>query len=275
MENNSQLSKILPFCDSEPSIEQQKPSSSSEYFKIYEEISQEVTDTRKDNHTKISEMMDMVYDGNLYSLEGFSTNKNIEIVQKKANELMLNNDNICHLTTTNLNIILNAALDSKIYDQEDKYYQKIRQYDDKVISAKPSNFMRVVSAHPERILTMLKASYLLSTSIVKKELVSFVWVFLDTIRFYVQNTHIEISMDEVGVILYVQKYATPYIDTDELVSHITAGDLKFDDDKYSVANLTNRTKVEEIILHLQDIHVIVSDEGKISLAEKVDLNLDD
>lgn len=241
------------------------------YVEFYNTIGASIDKRQNIAREKLDTAMNVVLDGNLYSLEGFSSDEAIEKVQKKAGKLMAElhkNEGLCELDTVSLNSTLDIALD--VPDDRNQIYLQA-MYETKegdFASIKPSNFVQNVLAHPSKILMSLKAIYLLNTEFVEKELLSFVWVFLDVILYFTKNSIIKIPPEYVVVTLYIQKYALPFIKEDDLISLIKEKKLKFSLTKLNDLKLTEQS-LHEIITALSSIGVIKIDSENISLSEKI------
>lgn len=277
MDNKSQLNQVLALCKNDPPLQEHQSNIDKEYVKLYKSLSSDISNLRVNNRSMLTIMMDTVFDGNLYSTEGYSNNRYIEKVQKTAIDLMntLNeNNNIVKFPARVLNTNLSYALSVvPVVPQDDQYYQNIYNRNGSVVTSKISNVAYNVKAHPQKILSLLKTSYLLTTSIISKELLSFVWVLLDVISFFIDNSTIELNDKYVVVILYIQKYASPCVLEDDLINNITKGSLTFPDIVKGKGCLS-KEQARECINNLKDMHIINIEGEEISLAETVDLNVE-
>lgn len=255
---------------------------SPDYLDFYLTIGKTIESGQNSIRTRLDSAMNIVLDGNLYSLDGYSSDKATEIVQKKANEFMLNlheTYDIPQLDTVSLNAALNVAISIPSEDDENTdgsiYYQELQEENGEYLSVKPSNIIRNIFLHPSKILALLKNTYLLGCACVAKELISFVWVFLDTISFFVSNSKIKVTPQQVLVALYIQKFASPSIKIEELTQKITDKELQFDTANLKELSLSSGEVREAIdkLLQLKVLKKTSADSEELYLSEKVSLNV--
>lgn len=255
---------------------------SQDYLDFYSTIGKTIESGQNSIRTRLDSAMNVVLDGNLYSLDGYSNDKATEIVQKKANEFMLNLHESQHdlpqLDTVSLNSALNVAISIPSDDDNNDssiYYQDIQEENGEYFSVKPSNIIRNISVHPSKILALLKNTYLIGCACVAKELISFIWVFLDTISFFICNSKIKITPQQVLVTLYIQKFASPSIKIEELTQKISGKELQFDTANLKDLALSSsevRKTINEL-LQLKVIKKTSDDSDELYLSEKVSLNV--
>lgn len=251
---------------------------SQDYLEFYETIGKAIEGNQSSARPHLDMAMNVVLDGNLYSLEGYSSDKAIEVIQKKAGELMhdLNSSNdLPELDTVSLNSALKSALIIPNNDDSSIYYQSIQEENGHYVSTKPSNIIRNIFIQPSKILNIFKNIYLMGNDYVAKELISFVWVFWETILFFVKNDRIKLTPKQVCVILYIQKFATPFIDVETLLQKIEKKELQFD-----VSALTGLTwengEINKVIEELLDLEIIQNynfEDSKVYLVERVSLDI--
>ena len=248
---------------------------SQEYMDFYDAIGTSIDKKRSGARASLDKAMNVVLDGNLYSLDGYSNDGAIEEVQKKAGELMgklCDSVDLCELETVSLNSTLSSAL-SIPEDEDLTYFQTLYADNNGNFSTvKPSNIVRSVLAHPNKILMFLKNLYLMGVSLIAKEVVSFVWVFLETIAFFAENSKIEITPAHVLVVLYIQMYAAPSIAEEKLISLIDDKKLSFDSQDLNKLMLDN-DMIKETINSLVSYGIIKIESGDISLVEAVKLKV--
>lgn len=249
---------------------------SQEYLKFYKTIGKTIESKQSHTRPYLDTAMNIVLDGNLYSLEGYSSDKAVEVIQKKAVELMHDlhdSKNLPELDTVSLNSALRSALSSQNNDDNSIYYQKIQEKNGDYVSIKPSNIIRNIFMQPSKILNIFKNMYLMGNSSVAKEFISFVWVFWETIVFFVHNSRINLTFKQICVILYIQKFAMPFIDIGNLEQKINKKELQFD-----VPELNNliweKGEINKVIDKLSELKVInISENIGVCLAESVSLNV--
>lgn len=253
---------------------------SQNYLDFYQTIGKAIESRQNSIRAHLDLAMNVVLDGNLYSLEGYSSDKATATVQKKANEFMLNLHKLYglpQLDTVSLNAALNAAISIPSDDDNDSsiYYQNIQEENGEYFSVKPSNIIRNISVHPSKILALLKNAYLIGSACVAKELISFVWVFLDTISFFASNSKISITPQQVFVTLYIQKFASPFIKLEELTQRISTKELQFDAANLKELALSS-SEVEKVVNELLQLNVIKEKSSgslELYLSENVSLDV--
>lgn len=276
MDAKTPLNIILQTCEQATPPKDRKPNDDTEYFSWCSKISGEILGMRVNDRRRVAEMMDTVFDGNLYSLEGFSNNKYIEFIQIKANESMkkLHSDGkICLIPTANINTIISAALIESNEEDQDRYYQKVYQNrSGEFVSSKISNLKHNIKLQPKKIFSILRSGHLLASSIVSKELISFIWTFVDIFLFFRNETTIEIEPEDIAVLLNIQKYAAPYISEDALIAYIKANELSFDNDKLRQCNLQDKD-ISKILDKLNEIEIISIENGTIEIKEEIAIEI--
>ena len=250
---------------------------SQKYMDFYDTIGNLIEKKHIAARPKLDQAMNVVLDGNLYSLEGYSNESAIEKVQKKAGELMAGlklkePDDLCELDTVSLNSAMSAALSISENDDSTYFQTLCEDSNGNYVTKKPSNIVRNVLAHPRKILMSLKNLHLVGVSLISKEMISFAWVFLETIAFFAENAKIEITPDDVLVVLYIQMYAAPVISEEKLISLVTDKKLRFESDKLKDLEL-DKDKVEKTVNSLASYGIIKIESGNISLTESVKLKV--
>lgn len=254
-------------------------SMSQNYLSFYKTIGKAIESKQSSARTNLDLAMNIVLDGNLYSLDGYSGDKAIETVQRKANEVMLDlykiND-LPKLDTVSLNSAINASIIIPNDDEDSPiYYQNVDEEHGEFVSTKASNIFRNIFIQPSKILYILKNIYLIGNNCVTKELISFVWVFWETVLFFAINSRIKLTPKQVCVILYIQKFATPFIDTETLIQKIDNNELQFD--TLALKDLAwKEGEIKEVVNQLLELKVIKNynyDNNKVYLIEKVSLDI--
>lgn len=252
--------------------EELNTSNDMEYTKTYTDIRKKMLKKRELAMKDLDLSLNVVLDGNLYSLDGYSENEDIERVQKVAFRIMQHlqeTEKICELDVTSLNSALSAAL--SVSSEDSVYYQTL--YENKendFISCKVSNIPNGLFLHPNKIFTLLKNIYFMGARAASLELISFTWIFLETSLLFLSASKSSVSIEQVLVVLYIQRFACPNILEDDLVRHIREKELKFDDNRFNSLELS-RDKIYSNVTSLSDVGIINIDSGMISLAERVAL----
>lgn len=251
--------------------ETDKDTEDEKYLKMYDEIHNEVTERCLDSRGSSESIMDVTFDGNLYSNIGASRNKYINSIQTRAKDTMerlSSAGEISPLNVTHLYMAISAAF-TVVENKQDTYYQNVHPTrDGRVVSTKVDNLYLSVKASHIQLLAVLKTIKFLVSSIVDKNLFGFLWVFLDTLVWLDQNINITIEKKDVITLFYIQKYAVPSIPEEDLMRHILNNDLSFEFevvpiDKGTISNSVNR---------LVDLKVIELVEGIISIKETIDID---
>lgn len=238
----------------------------SEYINLLPKVTSETKKNIIKSRKKLKKIEDVVFDGNI-PLDGYSPNEKIASLQKDAIKIMENlstSYDLPQLGVVSLNSIFSNAL--SVPDQEEFFYQKIyKNGDDKIVTSKLSN----VFIYPLRVLTLLKDAYLLGNNVVDNNLFLFCWTFLEFINHLKKATEIELTSHEVIILIYIQKYASPFISEDDLKEHVIKNDLSFNvNDDVNFCSFSPK-EISTIVEKLEHLEIISLEEGNIRLTETI------
>lgn len=237
-----------------------------DYINLLNIISSETKKNIKRSFKRLKRIDDVVFDGNV-PLDGYSPNEKIAKLQKDALEIMeelSESNDLPKISVVALNSAFSNAL--SVPDQDEVFYQKIyKDKDDRIVTSKLDN----VFIYPSRILTLLKDAYLLGTYVVGKNLFLFCWTFMEFINKLKMATKITLTYNEVIVLLYIQKYAVPFIEEDDLKRHVSKKDLCFDVNENVNSYNMSEEEVSDIVGRLDHLEIISLEDGKIRLTETI------